>query len=138
MVIYGSMEDGSQLVMQLIIESIKENIKIFNNFVTITGAVVMVISIIFAYFLADKFTKPIKELSKIAEEMSELNFDAKYTGKAQNEIGQLGKSINFMSDSLQKNITMLKTANYELQLDIEEKTKAADRQKEFCQMYPMN
>lgn len=31
MVIYGSMEDGSQLVMQLIIESIKENIKIFNN-----------------------------------------------------------------------------------------------------------
>lgn len=66
------MEDGSQLVMQLIIESIKENIKIFNNFVTITGAVVMVISIIFAYFLADKFTKPIKELSKIAEEMSEL------------------------------------------------------------------
>ena len=36
-----------------------------------------------------------------------------------------------MSDSLQKNITMLKTANYELQLDIEEKTKAADRQKEF-------
>ena len=131
MVIYGSMEDGSQLVMQLIIESIKENIKIFNNFVTITGAVVMVISIIFAYFLADKFTKPIKELSKIAEEMSELNFDAKYTGKAQNEIGQLGKSINFMSDSLQKNITMLKTANYELQLDIEEKTKAADRQKEF-------
>ena len=32
----------------------------------------MVISIIFAYFLADKFTKPIKELSKIAEEMSEL------------------------------------------------------------------
>ena len=131
MVIYGSMEDGSQLVMQLIIESIKENIKIFNNFVTITGAVVMVISIIFAYFLADKFTKPIKELSKIAEEMSELNFDAKYTGKAQNEICQLGKSINFMSDSLQKNITMLKTANYELQLDIEEKTKAADRQKEF-------
>lgn len=53
----------------------------------------MVISIIFAYFLADKFTKPIKELSKIAEEMSELNFDAKYTGKAQNEIGQLGKVL---------------------------------------------
>lgn len=70
--------------------------------------------------------------------MSELNFDAKYTGKAQNEIGQLGKSINFMSDSLQKNITMLKTANYELQLDIEEKQRQLTGRKNFCQMYPMN
>lgn len=131
MVIYGTLEDGTQIVMQLILESIKESISIFNRFVQITGISVLLIGVVFVFFISDRFTKPVKKLSHIAEEMSNLNFDIKYTGHYKDEIGRLGESMNVMSDNLKANITMLKNANYELKKDIEQKNEISRRQKEF-------
>lgn len=131
MVIYGTLEDGTQVVMQLILESIKENISIFNRFVQITGISVLLIGVVFVFFISDRFTKPVKKLSHIAEEMSNLNFDVKYTGHYKDEIGKLGESMNIMSDNLKANITMLKNANYELKKDIEQKNEISKRQREF-------
>ena len=131
MVIYGTMPDGTQIVMQIVIDSIRENVRLFNRYILITGAIVLIISMFVVYFVASGFTKPVNDLSHIAKEMSDLNFDIKYTGSYDDEIGVLGQSINQMSDNLKKNITMLKHANYNLEKDIENKTKMADRQKEF-------
>lgn len=131
MIIYGTMTDGTQIVMQLVIESIRENVRLFNRFILITGAVVLIISMFVVYIVASKFTKPVNELSHIAKEMSDLNFDVKYTGSYHDEIGVLGQSINLMSDNLKSNITKLKQANYDLEKDIENKNKMADRQREF-------
>lgn len=131
MVIYGTIKDGTQIVMQIIIEGIRENISIFNRFVVITGVSVLFISVIFVFFIAGRFTKPIKKLSNIAEEMSNLNFDVKYTGHYKDEVGKLGESMNSMSDNLRNNIQMLKNANYELKKDNEQKTEIANRQKDF-------
>ena len=131
MIIYGTMTDGTQIVMQLVIESIRENVRLFNRFILITGAVVLIISMFVVYIVASKFTKPVNELSHIAKEMSDLNFDVKYTGSYNDEIGVLGQSINLMSDNLKSNIAKLKQANYDLEKDIENKNKMADRQREF-------
>ena len=131
MIIYGTMTDGTQIVMQLVIESIRENVRLFNRFILITGAVVLIISMFVVYIVASKFTKPVNELSHIAKEMSDLNFDVKYTGSYHDEIGVLGQSINLMSDNLKSNIAKLKQANYDLEKDIENKNKMADRQREF-------
>lgn len=63
--------------------------------------------------------------------MVHLDFDAKYAGKAKNEIGLLGENINKLSESLEKAISDLKTANNELQRDIEKKEKIDEMRKEF-------
>ena len=63
--------------------------------------------------------------------MAALDFDAKYTSGGENEIGQLGEHFNQMSETLEKTISQLKSANNELQKDIEQKIRIDEMRKEF-------
>ena len=129
--IYGVLEDGSQILMQITLDSIQENVKIFNKFVQIVGIVMILLSIAIVYFIAAGFTKPVKELSTVAEKMSHMDFSVKYLGADNSEIGLLGQSINILSDKLEQNISELKAANVELQKDIEIKNRNEEMRKEF-------
>ena len=50
--------------------------------------------------------------------MSNLNFDVFYDGNRQDEVGELGHSINVLLEKLEDTISSLKSANNELQNDI--------------------
>ena len=64
--------------------------------------------------------------------MSSLNFDERYEGCDNNEIGVLGQSMNKMSDALAASISELKEANKKLQDDIQEKIKiSGQKEKDF-------
>ena len=63
--------------------------------------------------------------------MVQLDFEAKYQGRAHNEIDLLGENINKLSDSLEQTISELKTANNELQRDVEKKEAIDEMRKEF-------
>ena len=129
--IFGTLENGSQIMMQITLDSIQENVRIFNRFVQLVGIVMLIISIVAVYLIADNFTRPVKELSTAAKQMSNMDFSVKYTGKDKSEIGLLGQSINIMSDKLEKNISELKAANIELQKNIEIKDKDEVMRREF-------
>ena len=130
-VISGILTDGSQIIMQVTIESMRESIDTYNKFVIVIGVIILLIGIIVVYVISYRFTKPVKELSLVAEKMSELNFDIKYSGRDRGEIGVLGHSINVMSDKLEKNISELRAANIELMKDIEIKTRNDEMRREF-------
>ena len=63
--------------------------------------------------------------------MSELDFDARYNGGGEDEIGTLGNNFNIMSERLEKTVSELKRANNELMKDIEKKEKMEDMRNEF-------
>jgi signal transduction histidine kinase len=63
--------------------------------------------------------------------MANLDFNARYTSGGKNEIGTLGENFNAMSAKLQKAISELKTANFELQRDIEKKEQVENMRTEF-------
>ncbi|MBO5550337.1 MAG: two-component sensor histidine kinase, partial [Lachnospiraceae bacterium] len=63
--------------------------------------------------------------------MAHLDFDAKYESGESNEIGELGRHMNEMSSQLENAVSELKTANNELQQDIEKKEKLEDMRSEF-------
>ena len=66
------------------------------------------ISGIIASFISKKFTEPILELNNIANKMAKLDFSQKYRIKdTEDEINDLGKSINTMSDKLERTIKQL-------------------------------
>lgn len=71
------------------------------------------------------------QLKDISQRMTNLDFDAKYESKGKDEIDLLGEHINQLSDTLEKTISELKTANNELQRDIEKKEKIDEMRKEF-------
>ena len=64
--------------------------------------------------------------------MSNLDFSHKYRIKdVDDEINNLGRSINVMSDKLERTINQLRNSNIELEKDIEEKSKIDEMRKSF-------
>jgi len=63
--------------------------------------------------------------------MSDLNFEIKYPVTTNDEIGELGGSINILSEKLEKTFTELKNANNELLTDIQNKIQIDEMRKDF-------
>ena len=83
------------------------------------------------WFVTKRITRPISELTHLSTKMSELDFEAKYQSHAGNEIDELGENFNRMSEQLEKTISELKSANNELQKDIENKERIDQMRQEF-------
>ena len=128
---YGRLSTGISFIMHTPLESIRESAKIANRFLAYMGMVATLAGGVIIWFVSTKITKPILELNRISEKMVHLDFEAKYEGGASNEIGLLGENINKLSASLERSISELKTANNELQKDIERKEQIDAMRREF-------
>lgn len=128
---YGSLNSGISFIMRTPIESIRESVKIANRFFAYAGLGGTFLGAVIIWLVTGKITRPILKLNHISEQMVHLDFEAKYTGNAHNEIDLLGENINKLSASLEQSISELKTANNELQKDIEKKEQIDEMRKEF-------
>ena len=128
----ASLDNGSSLYIRIQVASIQESVRIANRLLILIGGISIIIAGILASFIAKKFTDPILELNEIAQNMSKLDFSKKYRTKdTDDEINHLGKSINTMSDKLERTIKQLRETNGELEKDIEEKSKIDEMRKQF-------
>ena len=113
------------------LSSIWESVDISNQFLALVGSAALVLGCVVVYLISREITHPIMELARQSQEMTNLNFDLKYTGKQKDEIGILGANMNALSDKLQETITELQEANEQLQKDINEKIQIDEMRKEF-------
>ncbi len=128
---YGQLNTGISFIMRTPIESIRASAKIANRFFAYVGVLGTLAGGIIIWFVSRRITQPILELNRISEQMVHLDFEAKYNGRTGNEIDLLGENINKLSQSLEQSISELKTANNELQKDIERKEAMDEMRKEF-------
>ena len=132
LMLVGKLDNGDVAYVRMPLSSIKDSVKISNNFLYSIAIITVIISGIAILIISKKFTKPISELSGIANKMSNLDFSQKYRIKdSGDEIDNLGKSINTMSDKLEDTNIKLQKNNIELEKDIEEKSKIDDMRKQF-------
>ncbi|MGB4659253.1 MAG: ATP-binding protein [Mobilitalea sp.] len=124
-------DNDTVIMIRSNMESIEESAKIANNFLAYIGTFAALIGAIAMFFISKSFTKPILAMAGIAKKMSDLDFDAKYNVTADDEIGELGNSINSLSDKLETTISELKMANNELTTDIQHKIEIDEMRKEF-------
>lgn len=129
--LWGNLDTGDIFHIRTPLESIQESVNISNRFLAYVGALSAVISGVIIWMLTRRYTKPILELARISEQVAKLDFNARYQGNKDDEIGVLGENINVMSRELEKTISELKTANLELQKDIQKKEKAEQMRLEF-------
>lgn len=96
------------------------------NTVSVSGGVyslmsitmIFIMSVIF-YLLIAKFTKPLVKMNEITKDMAALNFERKCEDYGNDEIGELGNSINTLSTTLNSTLIDLKDKNEQLEKDIE-------------------
>lgn len=127
----GTLDSGLYVYVSSNFDSIQESAKIANRFMAYIGIGATIIGFFVMLYISRSFSQPILDLASIARRMSQLDFDAHYDVSTEDEIGQLGSDMNFLSDTLKETIGELKSANNELQNDIENKIQIDDMRKEF-------
>lgn len=128
----GTLDNQNKIYIRMPITPLEQSAGVSNKFIYIIGVAAIALGGVAITFVTQRFTKPIEELNDIANEMSNLNFKRKYRiNDNEDEIDELGKSINTLSDKLEETINQLKVSNSELERDIEEKSKIDEMRKQF-------
>ena len=110
--------DMFYVVLRISVPSIEANIGYSRFFITITGGITMLISLLMAYLISRHWVKPIVEINAITKNMANLDFTKKFTGKTTDEIGELGENVNFLSAHLEESIKELQRTNEQLEEEI--------------------
>lgn len=158
LILIGVLDSGDLVFMRTALESIRESAMISNRFLLIIGLITIGVSVLLGALVSRHITAPILQLVDISRRMVDLDFNAKYqrlpwhkvspenlkeilrSRRASweeqsqvegNEIDLLGDHINRLSEHLEETISELKSANVELQKDIEKKTQVDEMRREF-------
>lgn len=131
MVLKRLLPNADLLIIKLPLAAVSESASYAMNFFIITGLLTILAGCAWAYFFAKKFTLPLRELSVVAQSIASLDFSRKCTIASQDEIGDLGRSINNLSSRLDKAISELNHQNRQLQADVEEERRLDKLRKNF-------
>ncbi len=129
--LFATLDTGGIVLIRMSVENFQESISISNKFYLLIGIALLVVTTLTIIFVTRRYTKPVLQLAGISRKMSELDFDTKYEGHRNDEIGVLGESMNELSHKLEKTISDLKSANLQLHQDIAKKEEIDNMRKEF-------
>lgn len=93
-------------------------------------AAVIIIGIIFVVIVS-RITKPVEEMNNVTGKMASLDFSRKCDDYGKDEIGELGRSINTLSDKLNITLEDLKDKNAQLEKDIQLRLSLDNARKSF-------
>ncbi|MEE8886619.1 MAG: HAMP domain-containing sensor histidine kinase [Eubacteriales bacterium] len=129
--LWGILDNGDYYIVYSPIEEIADAASMTVKFYVYIGIIAVIVGTIVIWYLARKIVEPLQQLNEQSKRMADLDFDAHYEGKSEDEIGELGQNFNTMSDKLKMAIGELKSANAKLEKDIAEKTQIDQMRKEF-------
>ena len=131
-ILLGNLDNGFKTYIEIQIAALEKSVRISNNLLIIIGMIAIIITGIVASIVSKKLTKSIVELNIIADKMANLDFSQKYElTETDDEINELGNSINILSEKLEGTIKQLRASNLQLEKDIEEKSKIDEMRKQF-------
>jgi signal transduction histidine kinase len=91
----------------LSLESIAKTLDDMRETVWTTAAITAAVAVLLAFWLAQRTAKPLQALTRGAERIAAGQFGHKVKAVSQDEVGQLGRAFNRMSDHLAEQFTQL-------------------------------
>lgn len=132
LVLSGKISDEFKVYIRISVTPIHDSVEISNQFLLVLGFATVIIGGLAIMVITERFTKPIEELNDIANGMANLDFSKKYRIQDnEDEINELGRSINTLSDKLEDTIIKLRNNNLELEKDIEQRSKIDEMRQQF-------
>lgn len=102
------MKGGDILLLRKPLSGINESVLIAGQFTLFSGLFLILVGGVAVKVLSNRITRPIINMSSVAESISNLDFSKRVRYDSEDEIGKLGTSINRMSDKLSENLNSLK------------------------------
>jgi signal transduction histidine kinase len=128
---WGPLGESSFFLLRTPLEDIRSSAAAANRFFGYVGVVLAVIGTFLAVWLSRRITEPLRQLTDISVRMKELDFSAKYDGKNHTELDILGRNMNELSQKLEETISALRTANNDLQRDLDRRNRQEEMRQEF-------
>ena len=113
------------------IQPLKEAASVIKSFYFYLFIGILVVAIILSKIYARLISKPLIRINSVAKKMSNLDFDAKCEESSQDEIGNLAKTLNFLSSNLKNALDDLKDKNLKLEKEIEKERNLENMRKDF-------
>ena len=113
------------------IQPIKEASEVMSEFFIYLFWGLITISIMLALIYSNLISKPLVNLTRVANKMSNMDFSAVCETNREDEIGSLARSLNFLSKNLHSALIDLKAKNKKLEDDIEKERQLDNMRKEF-------
>ena len=127
----GLLDNGDIIILERPLEQLNNSILFSSRLFLIIAVVIISLEAGVVLFLSSRVTSPIIRMSQVARRMSRLDFEVKAPEDKNDEIGELGHSMNEMSAKLEHSISELKSANASLAQDIREKERIEEMRSEF-------
>ena len=128
---WGPLGESSFFLMRTPLEDIRSSAAAANRFFGYTGLILAVIGTFLAVWLSRRITAPIRQLTDISIRMKGLDFSAKYNGENRTELDTLGRNMNELSQKLEETISALRTANNDLQRDLDRRNRQEEMRQDF-------
>jgi len=107
-----SAKDGNRILgivrFALPLSEVQLQIRLIYRVVLFGALAAILIALTVAYFISKSITSPIAQMKETAQRIAKGDFSKKVRIKSKDELGELAKSLNIMSDELQQKIENLK------------------------------
>lgn len=124
-------QNDSVLMTVSSIQPIKEASTALTRFLPYFILGTLFIAVLYSMLLSKYIANPLTKLNKIAIKMSNMDFSERYTPKEDDEINNLGRTLNFLSENLHFALNELKTKNDILQEEVERERQIEEMRKSF-------
>lgn len=126
-----TLNSGLEIEIFSVKANVEANAGVALYFVWASILFIFIVVIIFFIIYSKRFTKPLIQMNRITEKMSNMDFSERLDINSNDEIGELAGSINNLSGSLDVTLQDLNSKNQKLQDDIEKKQTLDELRKEF-------
>lgn len=97
-------DEGSQIGfirMAMTLETVDHSVRQLWILLLIGLSVLFIIAALISYRIAHNLTRPLEKITRVAHQITHMNYRSRVTIRKKDEIGRLGEAINTMADSLQ-------------------------------------
>lgn len=126
-----SSKDDSIIISVSSVEQIEEASGVITEFYIYISLGFVIISIIMSSIYSNLISKPLVRINNVAKKLSNMDFSSKCVEDRNDEIGNLGSTLNFLSTNLDFALQDLKSKNKQLELDIEKERDLERMRRDF-------
>ena len=131
-IVFGKdFENGYHIEITAQKDPIQENANLATRVTTTLTILALVLALVFISVYSKHFTKPLIQMSEVANRIANLDFSAKCEINRGDEIGTLAENINVVSDSLNAALSELREKNEQLMEDIEKERRIEQMRADF-------
>ena len=131
-IVFGKdFENGYHIEITAQKDPIQENANLATGVTTTITVLALVFALVFISAYSKHFTKPLIQMSEVANKIANLDFSAKCEINRGDEIGALAENINVVSDSLNTALSGLREKNEQLMEDIEKERRIEKMRADF-------